>query len=235
MNPVNEPIHVFWLDLDLSSDMVDELSLTLSPSETQRVDRYTSALDQRRATVRLARRRQLLADFSGLAPQEVDIVLNSRGKPCFNSSTGAIIEMSSSQSGNIGLFAVTRQQAVGVDVESLSEIPESSRFASWVATTKENKLISALEPSERSRAYLRLWTRKEAYLKATGEGVGLGVVHFDVPMSSASSGQSFRPHANGAQWLLYSIPCPRDDLEAALVTSISNATEPQPEIIVSRC
>jgi 4'-phosphopantetheinyl transferase len=235
MRSIIEPINIFWLNLDLSSATVLELSTTLSPRERQRVARYSSATDQRRAIVSLARRKKILADICDQLPEDLIIRQNSSGKPFVNTGKGTTVEMSSSQSGSVGLFAVTRQRSIGVDVESLSEIPKSKRFASWVATPSESRAINALEQSERTRAYLRLWTRKEAYFKATGEGIGSGITHIDVPVTSEPSGQPFRRTINGARWLFHAIPCPRADLEATLAISVSTDAESQLQIIVSQC
>lgn len=235
MRPMIDSINVFWLDLDVPGDIVDELSTTLTPIERQRVARITSQRDRHRAAVSLAKRRAILADFCGESLEDIDVRTSSSGKPFVMTSTGTTIEVSSSQSGSFGLFAVSRHRSVGVDIESLSEIPESDGFASWVATANESEWINTLEASERTRACLRLWARKEACLKASGEGIGSGMNRINVPTGSAPSGQRFCPYVNGAQWLLFSIPCPQADLEAALVTPASVDSELEPKIFVSRC
>jgi 4'-phosphopantetheinyl transferase len=222
------------LDLDVSTDVVDELHLVLSGDERRRVARYTSPLQQRRATVRLARRRQTLAGMFAIAPDEVIMRSNAGGRPFALSPAGASLGLSSSHCGGLGLMAVARGQQVGVDVEAASELPESSRFASWVATSLEARQIAALPRSEQSNACLRLWTRKEAYLKATGEGIGAGLQHVQVPLGSEAWGQSFHPLAGGPRWLLYRLACPHADLEAALVASGRGGGEEGLTITITR-
>jgi len=232
--PAVGTISVVWLDLDLSSDVVDELRLVLSSDERRRVARYSSPLQQRRATVRLARRRQTLADMFAIAPDEVIMRSNAGGRPFALSPAGARLGLSSSHCGGLGLVAVARGQQVGVDVQAASELPESSRFASWVATSFESRQIAALPRSKQSDACLRLWTRKEAYLKATGEGIGAGLQHVQVPLGCEAWGQWFRPLASGPRWLLYRLACPHADLEAALVASGQGGPEERPAITITR-
>lgn len=214
-----DQIHVVWLDLDLPVETVNNLSLILSDEEKTRADRYSSLLLNHRAVVRLARRRQVVANFCSVSAQDVRFESDSHGRPMIVSSRGENIMVSTSHCGGAGLIAVSDERRIGVDVEAMSELQVSPRFAELVASTNDSSTLSTLTTQQKGDAYLRLWTRKEAYLKATGEGIGRGMNHFDVPLSAEPWGLQFQPFRDKHGWLLYELWCPLPGLKAALVTS----------------
>jgi len=77
-----------------------------------------------------------------------------------------------SHSGNV-IVLVVASVDVGVDVESLREIPNAERMAGRFFSRGEQTRINDLDEATRNRSFLRIWTQKEAYLKATGLGVGM--------------------------------------------------------------
>ncbi|MHB1089002.1 MAG: 4'-phosphopantetheinyl transferase family protein [Acidimicrobiales bacterium] len=225
-------IDVVWLDLDQPLEVVEELALLLDPDEEQRVARLAHPLERSRATVRLARRRQVLADIFSLEPDQVDARPRANGQPRAVSSTGESLFISSSHCEDVGLIAVARDRKVGVDVEAAHELPEPDQFAQWVAAVEELHEINELAVTDRAAACLRLWTRKEAYSKATGEGIGDGMHRVRVPLDPDPWAQPFDPLSNGLAWLLFELPSPRIGLNASLVTARHERSDPQ--VIVTR-
>ncbi len=232
--PQADSIHVVWLDLDLSPDVVAALWSILSLAEQQRVARLSSPREQRRATVRLARRRQVLAEVLDVEPQEVVMGQHPGGKPFATTPTGEDLGLSASHCGGLGLIAMTLERRIGVDVEAISELPDAGSFGAWATTALESRDITALGQEERTDANLRLWTRKEAYLKATGEGIGGGIRHIQVPLDIFPRALPFRPFAGGPWWLLYGLACPLPGYDAALVTSCDGRGEKRPDITLAR-
>jgi 4'-phosphopantetheinyl transferase len=217
-------IGIVWIDLDVDADQVTVLQRVLRPDEQDRVDRLSPLL-QRRATVRLGQRRLILAQVCDVAPTELTIGHYPGGKPHAVASNGDNVEFSSSHCGDLGLIVVSRERIVGVDVESASELFDVPRITSWVATDLEAMQIDALPIERRPSTLLQLWTRKEAYLKATGEGIGNGVRNVRVPLGDVTNGQRFAPSSHGQEWMLYSLACPRVGLEASLVISSESEHE----------
>jgi 4'-phosphopantetheinyl transferase len=230
---VIDSISVTWLDLDVSSGEIDQLRQLLGPEERRRAARYSSPLLQQRAVVRLARRRQVLAEYCEVAPGGIVIGSHPTGQPFAVSPTGERLALSSSHCGDLGLLAVSRARSVGVDVEAAAELPASTRFTMWVATGLESLAIAELADSDRAAVLLRLWTRKEAYQKATGQGIGAGLEQIEVPLDPEPWARPFRPSGSGARWLLYGLSCPRDGLDAALVSSAPEEGEASPVVNVT--
>lgn len=225
-------IDVVWLQLDQPTEVVDELARLLDPDEQQRVARLVSPLERSRATVRLARRRQVLADILSLAPEQVDTRPHANGQPRCISESREPIFISASHCEEVGVIAVSRDRKVGVDVEATHELPEPDQFAQWVAAVEELHEINELATDERPAACLRLWTRKEAYLKATGEGIGEGMHQVRVPLEPGPWEQPFQPLSDGHDWLLYELETSRDDFNASLVMARHDRNVPR--VVVTR-
>lgn len=228
-----DSIGVVWINLDLPAKDVDELRFHLSADERQRILRLSTRLQQHRAIVRFARRRQVIAEICGVKARDVIWESDSQGRPIIVSPRGRSLEFSTSHYADISLIAVSQGKRVGVDVEALSEIPDAPRFISWVASKSEVEKISELPHAEQQIGKLRLWTRKEAYLKATGEGIGGGIKHLEVPLVADPWNLSFTPFPGSPKWTLYGLACPRRGLEAAMVMPKVDGDVTNPEIIIT--
>lgn len=123
--------------------------------------------------------------------------------------------------------------AVGVDVEAAGELGDERRLAERIASDVEREALGALGGDARRTAMLRLWTRKEAYLKATGEGIGAGLRRITVPLRRAAAGERFDPEGDGTSWVLYELACPIEGLGAALVVGPVDPGAATPELDVT--
>ncbi len=224
-------IGVVWLDLDQPRDVVDALALLLDEAEEQRISRLAVPTERRRAIVRLARRRQVLADILHATTKDVE-ALPGQDTPGAITLRGDTLFVSASHCDDVGLIAVTRERKVGVDVEAAHKLPDPDQFAQWVAASEELHELNELAPADRTEACLRLWTRKEAYLKATGVGIGDGLNHVRVPLQPESWAHVFRPVNDGQSWLLFELASPRVGLNASLVTEFHERIDPR--VIVTR-
>ena len=89
-------------------------------------------------------------------------------------------------------------------------------FLARVATPLERAALEACTGADLERALLSLWTRKEAYLKATGEGVGPGLQRVEVPLDAVAWATPWCP-TDKETWYLFDLDCPRDGTAAAVV------------------
>ena len=226
----DDDVLVVWLDLALERDDASALLATLTVDERARVARLATVELQGRAVVRLARRRQVLGEHLDVSPDAVELLPDPRGRLVVQGPRGPLM-VSSSSSGDVGLLAVASSRQLGVDVEAVSEVVDVPRFVDRVATESEATALAALDPGARRDALARLWTRKEAFLKATGEGIGGGVRHVEVPLDVGLWHAAFRPVLDGPVWLLYDLDCPIVGFEAALVVEPSSRT---PKVTVTR-
>jgi 4'-phosphopantetheinyl transferase len=219
---VSAAIEVAWIDLEKDADSLSALESLLDDAERARVaSRATSQL-RRRATVSLASRRLLAADVLDVMPGDVTLAAGADGRRSAAARGAAPVAISVSTCGETGIAAVARHGAVGVDVEDLGEVPEGETFMALVATPSERRTLETLDVAARRRALLVLWTRKEAYLKATGEGIGSRLASLDVPLSAGLHGAPWRPDGD-VTWFLFDLDCPRPGLAGTLTTDAARA------------
>jgi 4'-phosphopantetheinyl transferase len=165
-------VHVWWQRVD-REHFLDDTRGWLSDEERQRSERFHREADARAFIARRVFLRCTLARYVGRAGGELQFTQGTFGKPGLVDGGG--IEFSLSRSGSWALVGVSRGRAVGVDVERLDtrlERPEElSRLAQRVLTEDEAAELEELEAGQRARAFVQLWARKEALLKALGTGL----------------------------------------------------------------
>jgi len=162
-------VHVWTLNTASEKRAWDRL---LSSAEAATADRLSS-LYQRRFKNRRAALRLLLGRYLRLNPTSIEFVVGPNGKPYL---AGGQLGFSITHSGDIALIGVGRDCEVGVDVEKLETLADSARLAAQFFTEEETEALSRLGPSMQSSAFLTMWVRKEAALKAEGTGIGNGLL-----------------------------------------------------------
>jgi len=163
------PVSLWWVALDAPSPALEDLERDLAPAEQLRAARFLRPEDRRRYVAARWSLRHVLADRLGCAPRDVPIVADDRGKPGL---AGSELRFSTSRSGGVALHAVGSIE-VGVDVEAIREGFGFERIAARFFTLSEQRELAALPPQARQAAGFRCWTRKEAYVKGLGDGLGL--------------------------------------------------------------
>ncbi len=160
-------VSVLFLGDWLESDVAPYLGFASSERQAA-VARFRFASDKNRSLWAELFARWRLAETAGLSPAEIEISHDEKGKPfCKNHA----LSVSLSHSGAYIAVAVG-QSAVGVDVERKRKF-SLSVSRRWFRP-KEHEFLTSLPEEERSRAFFRLWTLKEAALKYTGEGLAGG-------------------------------------------------------------
>ncbi len=172
-------VHIWQAALDVSPERLASYQVALAPSERERAERFRFLQDRHRFTVGRGILRSLLGGYLGLAPGAVPLTHTPRGKPYLAGGVPLAFNLSHSQ--GVAIYAFAWEVDLGVDLEILRPVPEAARLAARFFSAAEAEAIAALPEAERSRGFFRVWTRKEAYLKATGEGIpGLGAIEVSV-------------------------------------------------------
>lgn len=151
----------------------------LDAAERARGARLQRAADRRRFVLSHGLLRLLLAAWTGCDPAAIAYVVSERGKP---SLAGPGPAFSLSQAGDCVMVAGSAGSPVGVDVEPVRPLPEAEGIASRFFAPEERLARVACAACERDEAFLRLWTRKEAYLKALGVGLSRPLADFAVSL-----------------------------------------------------
>jgi 4'-phosphopantetheinyl transferase len=167
-------VHVWRASLSHPPSRLAKLEAELSSEERSRADLHCRPEDRARFVACRAALRRQLAVYAKASPAELRLGEEPGGKPVLR-SPGPSVRFSVSHSGDLGLLAFAVNGQVGVDVERVRERADLHGIAARFFSPAEcDALRDALDPTT---AFLTIWTLKEAYLKATGEGLrGLGSV-----------------------------------------------------------
>lgn len=164
-------VHVWRIPLD--GPCPDDLADVLPAEERERAARFRFDRDRRRFLVSHSALRDILARYTLLEPARLRFESGTHGKPFL--AGGGRIRFNLSHSGEMALCAVACGRDVGVDVEHLRTLPDFMAIATRFFLPEETLALRDLGDAQLQRAFFRTWTRKEAWLKGTGEGIaGLG-------------------------------------------------------------
>lgn len=166
-------VHLWIAPLDLSCDKLKEFELSLSEEELSRASRFRFPELTNRYVAAHGWLRQLLGSYVGQPPCALEFCQGPNGKPALllGSNPGGI-QFNMAHSGALAAIAITRDVAIGVDIELVHPIEEIPELVSQFFSQRESALFQVLPEAKRLEAFFNLWTRKEAWLKATGEGIG---------------------------------------------------------------
>jgi 4'-phosphopantetheinyl transferase len=153
----------------------DRLVATLSDEERQRAARLVFEEDRRAYIAAHHLLRVTLAPLLGRAPEAIEMYAGHGGRPELSGPAATEVSFNLSHTRGLVACAVSFETVVGVDVELVRELPDVAALARSTLTTAEIHELDRIPPAERSRAFLRRWTIKEAYAKATGHGLGLPI------------------------------------------------------------
>lgn len=174
-------VEVLRLQLNAPASVSTALWHLLSGDERERAERFR--YDEHRQKYILARSglRRLLAERLRVAPQSIELIENSYGKPGLARAHGSVdLEFNLSHSADLAVYAFTSGRAVGVDVELVRHIPDIDDLAASSFSAKEIASLRSLPVHRRPLAFLACWTRKEAFIKALGLGLSCPLDAFDV-------------------------------------------------------
>ena len=152
---------------------MEEILSRLSAEEQQRAARFRIAEARHRFILARVMLRHQLGTEIGIVPESVFFATGKHGKPRLDiPGIDDPPQFNLSHSGDVVVFVVGSVD-VGVDVESLRDVRNAERMARRFFSPSEQSVIQSLGGATRDHAFLRIWTQKEAFLKATGLGVGM--------------------------------------------------------------
>lgn len=223
-------VHVWRIRIDGVATAADWA--VLSPEEDGRARRFFAERHQRRYVVAHANLRRILSAYAGMAPNELAFRTGQYGKPeLVGAPSATLVEFNLSHSGDLALVAVARDRPVGVDVERWNDRVEHIELATRFFSPVERDALQRLAPSHADvvEGFFSAWSRKEAYLKASGHGIARGLDHFDVSLTPGQPARILRDHLDDgapSRWTMTALAA-REGYSAALV-----AAKPVDEILL---
>jgi 4'-phosphopantetheinyl transferase len=172
--------HVWGIPLRTPPVAPEHLKTWLSARERERASRFRFEEDRCRSIVGRGMLRMVLGGCTGEPPDGITLIDDDYGRPCMAHTVGAGIEFSVAHSGDWIMVGVTVGCRIGVDVERIRLVADMDCVMGRFFAAGEAAAIAGLTGDARITAFFDCWTRKEAYVKAVGRGLQLGLDSFEV-------------------------------------------------------
>jgi 4'-phosphopantetheinyl transferase len=180
---IGDEIHVWHAAVDREENSLGRLEATLSPDEKARADRFHFANDRNRFVAARGLLRELLGTYLQQSPADLEFSYAKYGKPSLsggNVSRGLCFNVS--HSAGMVVYAFAKERNLGIDVEHVRPEFGGEDIAKRYFSAREMTDLRTLPPKARAEGFFHCWTRKEAYLKATGMGLQIPLDSFAVSL-----------------------------------------------------
>jgi len=174
-------VRVWHWPLDVSALEVADLGKVLSPDELERAERYRFERHRNEFISTRAVLRMVLASYTAQLAGSLSFDYSAQGKPALKNGPPDL-RFNVSHTEGLAVLAVVRDREIGVDAEKIRPQPDAQKLAKRFFSVREQRFLEKLSGDELQRAFFRCWTRKEAYIKAKGEGLSLPLHAFDVSL-----------------------------------------------------
>ncbi len=202
-----DEIHVWLLKVNHYSSK--KLLQLLNKTEKQRAQRFAFAEHKEKFIITHGVLRILLSHYLRQDPKTIKFTHNKQGKPAIPNSE---LEFNISHSGDLALFAFAKNIPIGVDVEAIKPKIEYEDIAKRFFSPTEYEQLLQIPTPTRKTAFFNCWTRKEAFIKAIGEGLSFPLSDFDVSVQETKPSQSqlLKIHKtyNASDWSVLSLDVP---------------------------
>jgi len=177
-------LHVWLVGLEQPAAILQRLAGVLVADELQRAQRFRFELDRQHFIVARGTLRSILSSYLKIPPALVQLSYGLRGKPALAATCGnGRLRFNVSHSQALALYAVTYDRELGVDIEYMRPLDDAESIATHFFSAREQEALRRLPAHLKHQGFFNCWTRKEAYIKATGEGLYQPLDGFDVSLT----------------------------------------------------
>jgi 4'-phosphopantetheinyl transferase len=215
--PADE-VHVWLAKLD--DYAADNLKVMLAADELARAARFHFDKDRNHFIVARALLRKLLAAYLDTNAGELQISYAEKGKPSVEESRRGSLKFNVAHSHGLGIYAFSWNREVGIDLEFIREDLADEQIAERFFSQSEIQSLRELPAELRKQAFFDCWTRKEAYIKARGEGLSIPLDEFDVSLAPGEEAALLCNHKNPGEvtrWSMQSVAVPSGYVGALVV------------------
>ena len=212
----NNQVHVWQIDLELSTEQINNLFTLLSKDERERANKFHFERDKTRFVAARGSLRRVLSRYVGVAAERLQFNYNAYGKPGLLQAPE--LQFNLSHANSKALIAVSHA-AVGIDIEYSEKELDIDGIAKRFFSVNEYQLITSLSGVKKRKAFFTGWVRKEAFLKALGQGLSYALAKVEVTLLPEQPAQIIALHdeqQNLADWSMFALAVPVG-YEAALV------------------
>jgi 4'-phosphopantetheinyl transferase len=231
LNP--QDVHVWQARLDVPPHQLDAFAQLLSTDERIRAERFKFEQHRHRFIAGRGILRSLLARYLGYPPQQLRFGYGSHGKPVLLDFESLHFNVAHSQ--DLALYAMTRDRSVGIDLEQIRTVDNLESLTRRFFSPSEHTAICEAEAPHQATLFFRYWTCKEAYLKATGEGLGkLGGLEIELSLLQPAQLKRLPSEENPQHWHLQELELENDFTAAIVVAAPSELVKLQQFIFHDR-
>lgn len=181
----SDDIHIWRASLEQPAERVHWLAQMLSEDEMSRAERFHFERDRRRFIVARGVLREILGQYLDIEPSRLRFSYGKHGKPSLSAEfDGDALRFNLAHSEELALFAFTRGREIGIDLEHVRPLPDAEEIAARFFSTRENAELEGMPDCRKSEAFFIYWTCKEAYIKATGDGLAQALDQVEVSLDS---------------------------------------------------
>lgn len=174
--------HIWRVYLDQDRSTIQRSLNLLSEDERQRAGKYYFQRDRDHFTVARGALRIILSRYIDVPPERIRFSINRYGKPSVQSGLcDSVLRFNVAHSGAIALYALTTDREIGIDIEYVTR-GAGLELAESFFSPAEASMLHRVAPEARTVAFFDCWTRKEAYIKARGEGLSHPLRRFTVSL-----------------------------------------------------
>ena len=216
----HQAVHVWRVALEQPASLSHHLEGLLSSDERERAARFHFERDRRRFIIGRGALRTLLGRYLSVEPARLDFCYGAQGKPYLAEKSGDnVVRFNLAHSNELAVYAFTRDGEVGVDTEYMRPLPDLDQIAAQFFSKNENSVLLGLPADQRLAAFFNCWTRKEAYIKALGEGLSHPLDQFQVSLVPGEPAQLLSVEGYPEEVSRWSVTAfaPASDYAAALM------------------
>jgi len=178
-------VHIWQARIDVSSGYPKDIKDVLSADERERAISFKLQNDQIHFIIRHYLLRIILSKYCDYLADEITFRYDTHKKPAFNMPEYRKIKFNMSFSHDLMLVAINKHNDIGIDIEKVHDINDLESVAVNNFSSKEFKYLNS--SSEKINTFFKIWTRKEAFIKATGKGMYYPLKSFCVSMDKSGN------------------------------------------------
>jgi 4'-phosphopantetheinyl transferase len=176
-------VHVWLVDLDEAASALAQLEGTLTEDELERTRRFRFEHHRRQYITSRGMLRRLLGHYLAEAPDQIRFSYGPQGKPYLAGSSTPKLFFNLAHSHKLALYAFSTGMDLGIDMEYMQPIEDAAQIVWHYFSLREARAYFSLpQPEQKQLAFFQAWTRKEAFLKATGEGLATPLDQVEVTL-----------------------------------------------------
>ncbi|BDQ02806.1 MAG: hypothetical protein KatS3mg037_1381 [Ignavibacterium sp.] len=217
----NSEIHIHLINISKLRNDIQNFNGILSDEEKEKSGKYKFARDRERAIVTYFFRRKILSEYTGLSPENLSFKIGKSGKPYIDNQGLTYLKFNYSHSGDLIVYALNRDAEIGVDIELVEEFPDlNSLVKNYFSHNEQKAFLSLTTLKDKLNFFYKIWTRKEAFVKALGTGLNddLGKINLYSEKFNSFIEKFFY---SGKDWIIEELTTPKAYIASICYNSIS--------------